>query len=56
MTKPRDYAELKGLVYSLTPKEDFHDDESHTLAWYQKPTLLAGIALAMVVGLNAVFW
>ena len=56
MTKPREYSELKGLVYSLTPKEDFHDDESHTLAWYQRPVLLASIALAMVVGLNAVFW
>ena len=56
MTKPREYSELKGLVYSLTPKEDFHDDESHALAWYQRPVLLAGIALAMVVGLNAVFW
>ena len=56
VTRPREYSELKGLVYSLTPKEDFRDDESHTLAWYQRPVLLAGIALAMVVGLNAVFW
>ena len=56
VTKPREYSELKGLVYSLTPKEDFHDEHADELAWYQKPTLLAGIALAMVVGLNAVFW
>jgi solute:Na+ symporter, SSS family len=56
MTKPREYSELKGLVYSLTPKEDFRDEKAHELAWYQRPTLLAGIALAMVIGLNAVFW
>ena len=56
VTRPREYSELKGLVYSLTPKEDFRDEKAHELAWYQKPVLLASIALAMVIGLNAVFW
>jgi solute:Na+ symporter, SSS family len=56
MTKPREYSELKGLVYSLTPKKDFHDEHEGDLAWYQKPTTLAGIGLVIVIGLNAVFW
>ncbi len=56
MTKPREYSELKGLVYSLTPKKDFHDENEGALAWYQKPTTLAGIGLVIVVALNAVFW
>jgi solute:Na+ symporter, SSS family len=56
MTKPREYSELKGLVYSLTPKKDFHDEHEGDLAWYQKPTTLASIGLVIVIGLNAVFW
>jgi SSS family solute:Na+ symporter len=56
MTKPREYSELKGLVYSLTPKKDFHDEHEDELAWYQKPTILASISLVMVIGLNLVFW
>jgi SSS family solute:Na+ symporter len=56
MTKPREYSELKGLVYSLTPKKDFHDENEGQLAWYQKPPALAGLGLVLVIGLNAVFW
>ena len=56
VTKPRVYSELKGLVYSLTPKKDFHDEHEDELAWYQRPNLLAGIALVMVIGLNVAFW
>ena len=54
-TKPRAYDELKGLVYSLTPKETFQDEHAGELAWYQHPTRLAGIALVLVVGLNLMF-
>ncbi len=49
-------SELRGLVYSLTPKEDFHDEDEGVLAWYQQPTKLAGVALVMVVALNIIFW
>ncbi len=56
VTKPREESELRGLVYSLTPKEDFHDDNEGVLAWYQQPTKLAGIGLLMVIALNIIFW
>ncbi len=55
VTRPRDYAELKGLVYSLTPKESFHDEHPSRLPWYQHPTKLAGVALVMVIALNFLF-
>jgi SSS family solute:Na+ symporter len=44
--------ELRGLVYSLTPRFD-HDDH---LAWYAKPEALAVIMLAVTVVLNIIFW
>jgi solute:Na+ symporter, SSS family len=56
VTTPRKESELRGLVYSLTPKQDFHDENEGELPWWQKPNILAGIALAMVIGLNLVFW
>ena len=55
-TAPKPESELRGLVYSLTPKADFHDADEGVLAWYQKPNTLAGIGLVMVVILNVVFW
>ena len=56
VTAPKPESELRGLVYSLTPKEDFHDADEGVLAWYQQPNKLAGVALAIVVVLNIVFW
>jgi len=56
VTAPRKESELRGLVYSLTPKQDFHDENEGELPWWQKPNILAGIALAMVIGLNLIFW
>jgi SSS family solute:Na+ symporter len=56
VTQPREESELRGLVYSLTPKEDFHDENEGVLAWYQQPTKLAAIGLVMVVILNVLFW
>jgi SSS family solute:Na+ symporter len=56
VTQPRKESELRGLVYSLTPKEDFHDENEGTLTWYQKPTILAGIGLVLVIILNVLFW
>ncbi len=56
VTAPKPESELRGLVYSLTPKEDFHDDNAGVLAWYQEPNKLAGVALVMVIALNIIFW
>jgi SSS family solute:Na+ symporter len=43
--------ELKGLVYSLTPK--LKDDEK---AWYLRPAVLGVVLLACCVILNIIFW
>ena len=56
VTESKDESELRGLVYSLTPKADFHDEAEGTLAWYQQPTKLAAIGLVMVIILNILFW
>jgi SSS family solute:Na+ symporter len=50
-TRPRPDVELKGLVYSLTPKPK---DEG--LTWYQKPGMLAVVILVVMIALNLVFW
>lgn len=55
-TRPREEAELRGLVYSLTPKESLTDPDEEHLSWYQSPTKLAGIGLVIVVVLNILFW
>jgi solute:Na+ symporter, SSS family len=55
-TSPKPDSELRGLVYSLTPKSDFHDENRGQLAWFQQPTKLAGIGLVAVVALNILFW
>jgi len=54
-TRPKEESTLRGLVYSLTPKEDFHDPDEGRLAWWQQPTKLAGVALVLVIALNIVF-
>jgi SSS family solute:Na+ symporter len=43
--------DLKGLVYSLTPRQQ----ESH-LAWYRRSSTLAIIVLAMAAVLTVLFW
>jgi SSS family solute:Na+ symporter len=56
VTAPKPDSELRGLVYSLTPKEDRTEhpvgDEA---VWYRSTPLLAGIAAVLVVVLNVVF-
>ncbi|WP_330178639.1 sodium:solute symporter family protein [Nocardia sp. NBC_01503] len=52
VSKPKPVAELVGLVYSETPKAMRTDADAATLPWYQRPALLAGIALVMVILLN----
>jgi SSS family solute:Na+ symporter len=56
VTAPKPESQLRGLVYSLTPKQDFHDENEGELAWWQKPNQLAGVALVMVIILNILFW
>jgi SSS family solute:Na+ symporter len=51
VTKARSDEEMKGLVYSLTPKL-----REEGVAWYQRPALLAVIVLVMLVALNVIFW
>jgi SSS family solute:Na+ symporter len=55
VTKPKPSAELKGLVYSETPKEDLVDADEASYPWYRRTLPLAGLALAMVIALNAAF-
>jgi SSS family solute:Na+ symporter len=43
--------DLTGLVYSLTPRQS----EAH-LPWWRTPEGLGVIVLALVVGLNLIFW
>lgn len=53
LTRPRPEAELKGLVYSLTPKAGSGDS---LLPWYARPSVLAGIVLTATLILNLIFW
>jgi SSS family solute:Na+ symporter len=55
VTKPRDPAELRGLVYSETPREDLVDADEASYPWYRRTLPLAGIALVMVIILNVIF-
>jgi len=43
--------DLKGLVYSLTPKQVERD-----LKWYQKPSIFAIIVAVLAVILSIIFW
>jgi SSS family solute:Na+ symporter len=55
-TRPKPEKDLRGLVYSLTPKADFHDPDEATASWWQRPHPLAAVSLVMVVALNIIFW
>jgi SSS family solute:Na+ symporter len=51
ITKPRQEADLVGLVYSLTERtRDEH------LPWYQRSAWLGAGVLALALMLNIVFW
>ena len=52
-TRPKEASQLRGLVYSLTPKEDLLDD--HEDHWWLAPTKLAGVSLVLVIVLNLLF-
>ena len=55
VTKPKPAEELRGLVYSETPKEDLVDPKEATYPWYRRTIPLASIALVMVIVLNLMF-
>jgi solute:Na+ symporter, SSS family len=55
VTRPKPVAQLAGLVYSETPKEQRTDPDAARLPWYQSPTKLAGISLVLVIALNLIF-
>lgn len=54
-TAPKPVHELKGLVYSETPRADLVDPEEKDLPFWRRPVPMAGIGLVMVVILNIVF-
>jgi SSS family solute:Na+ symporter len=51
ITSPRREEDLKGLVYSLTPRP-----ASENLPWYKQPGPLGAIILAVTLVLNLIFW
>jgi SSS family solute:Na+ symporter len=55
VTKPKEASELRGLVYSETPKGDLVDPDEAARPWYQRTLPLAGIALVLVIILNLIF-
>lgn len=56
VTTPKPAAELTGLVYGLTPKEDrTAATTGEDAGWYRRPGVLAGIVLVLIVVLNIVF-
>jgi SSS family solute:Na+ symporter len=50
LTRPRDPAQLTGLVYSLTPRPKSH------LPWYKRPSFVAALVVLVVVVLNLRFF
>ena len=56
VTAPKPASELRGFVYSLTPKEDLREDRTgEDAAWYRSTPLLAAVAGVLVVVLNIAF-
>ena len=50
-TKNKTDEELKGLVYSLTPKPKAENEP-----WYQQPVTVGIIVLIITIALNIIFW
>jgi SSS family solute:Na+ symporter len=50
-TRPRPHDQLRGLVYSLTPR--LSDRE---LLWYRRPWVLAAAVLLLTAALNVAFF
>lgn len=50
-TAPKPDTELKGLVYSLTPKAEVKET-----VWYKRPLVLAAVALVILIVFNILFF
>jgi SSS family solute:Na+ symporter len=55
VTTPKPADQLRGLVYSETPRETLTDPDEAGYPWYRRTVPLAGIALVMVIVLNLAF-
>jgi SSS family solute:Na+ symporter len=57
-TEPKPDSELRGLVWSLTPRGALRggDDEPGDRAWYRRPAVLGATVLVIALALNIVFW
>ncbi|HYS37494.1 MAG TPA: sodium:solute symporter family protein [Pseudonocardiaceae bacterium] len=56
-TQPKPESELRGLVYSLTPRGDLRGvEDPGDRAWYRRPAVLAISVLVITAVLNVVFW
>ncbi|MCC6368540.1 MAG: sodium:solute symporter family protein [Bryobacterales bacterium] len=51
LSAPKAEGELKGLVYSLTPKP-----EAENVPWFERPGPLGVVILGLVAILNIIFW
>lgn len=54
-TAPKPDHELRGLVYSETPKADFEDPNEPKPPIWKRPVPIAGLALILVIILNVTF-
>lgn len=55
VTRPKPVEELRGLVYSETPREDLVDENEASYPWYRRTLPLAGVSLVLVTVLNFIF-
>ena len=55
VTEPKPADQLKGLVYSETPREDLVDPEEASYPWYRRTLPLATVALVLTIALNIAF-
>ena len=55
VSRPKPAEHLVGLVYSETPREARTDPAEASYPWYRRTVPLAGLALVMVIILNAIF-
>jgi SSS family solute:Na+ symporter len=55
VTEPKPVDQLKGLVYSETPREDLVDPEEASYPWYRRTLPLAAVALVLTIALNIAF-
>ena len=55
VTRPKPVEELRGFVYSETPRDTLTDPDEASYPWYRRTVPLAGIALVLVIALNAIF-